>query len=154
MRTPSLGQHGASNHFASVENFGGAVSQLQFLHNVVLNVGQGIIVQGDGMAPIVSVQFEHNIMENILQEAIILKNATDVHVINCIFVNVGSGKDNYLAADASSAFSASSNDMYTLNGMADDSSMFSSDPQFAIRRPDPRIEPSASPVGLGAKPSK
>jgi hypothetical protein len=157
MPAPFVGQRGASNHFASVENFGGNVSQLQFLHNVVLNVGQGLIVQGDGVAPIVGVQFENNTMENILQEAIILKNATDVHVINCIFVNVGSGKGKYLATDASSAFSASSNDMYTLSGMADDGSMFSLDPQFKIRRPglpDPRVEPSASVIGLGANPSK
>jgi hypothetical protein len=150
--------HGPGNHMASIENFAGTLGALNFAHNIVINVGQGLIIEGDGASPIDGVTFANDTMVDVLEEGIILKNATTVRLVNSIFWNVGSGKDNYLAADSRSAgFTARGNDLYMPDGSApgrygSDAPHLTLDPGF--RDPghrDFRLSPASPVTGMGAE---
>jgi hypothetical protein len=112
---PNSGAGG--NEIGMVENFAGTVSNLLFINNVFINAGKGLIVQGDGWDPISGLRFFNNTVVNINQEGLILHNVSGARIVNNIFYNVGSGNDNYLAADRESQnFEAERNDMQMSNG--------------------------------------
>jgi len=114
---PRTGLGDGGNEIGMVENFAGSVSNLLFINNVFINLGQGLIVRGDGREPVSGLRFFNNTVDNVNQEGVILQNVSGARIINNIFYNVGRGKDNYLAADGRSQnFMAGSNDMYMPNG--------------------------------------
>jgi Right handed beta helix region len=113
---PRPGSGAGGNEIGMVQNFAGNVSNLLFMNNVFINMGKGLIVQGDS-GPIVGLRFFNNTVDNVIQEGLILHNVSGARIVNNIFHNVGSGSDNYLVADRESQnFVAESNDMYMSNG--------------------------------------
>jgi Right handed beta helix region len=118
MPAPSVdGSSGGSNHIGSIETLNGPVSNLLFMNNVFINLGQGLIVQGDGATAVFGLQFFNNTIDTVTQEGLILENVPAAQIANNIFYNVGDGGDNYLSADSASAnFSAQTNDMWMADG--------------------------------------
>jgi hypothetical protein len=115
---PGTSSSGGSNHIGMVENFAGKVSNLLFMNNVFVNMYQGLLVDGDGGSNITGLHFDNNTVDNVKQEGVVLiHNVPATQIINNIFCNVGSGGDNYLAADSSSNnFKATDNVMWMSNG--------------------------------------
>ncbi len=118
MPAPSVGgSSGGSNHIGSIETLDGPVSNLLFMNNVFVNLGQGLIVQGDGATAVFGLQFFNNTVDTVTQEGVILENTPAAQIANNIFYNVGNGGDNYLSADSASAnFSVATNDMWMADG--------------------------------------
>ena len=140
MPTPSVTSSGAGNEIGIAENLDGYVANLLFMNNVFINLGQGFLAQGDGGGPLPGIQFFNNTVDNIMQEGVVLQNAPAAQIIDNIFYNVGSGGDNYLAADSASAnFSAGTNDMYMSDG--------SKPGTYGSSAPQMRIDPQFSNVG-------
>ena len=137
MPAPYVNRSRAGNEIGSIENAHGYVADLLFMNNVFINMGQGLIVQGDGSGPIIGLRFFNNTLVNVVQEGLILKNVSRARIINNIFYDVGRGADNYLIADRASAdIAAERNDMYLPSGSAPGlygSSMqaLNLDPEFA-----------------------
>jgi len=148
----------AGNNFSNIENFAGPVGGLRFVGNVIINVGHGIIMIGDGPAPIDGLAFENNTADNILQEAVILQKVVNAHIANCIFYNVGAGRDNFLATDdVSAGFVAINNDMYMPDGSrpgtyGSNAGHLTVDPGFRnASEHDLRLSESSPVKGMGAE---
>ena len=69
------------------------------MNNVFINLGQGLIVEGDGATAVFGLQFFNNTVDTVTQEGVILENTPAAQIANNIFYNVGNGGDNYLSAD-------------------------------------------------------
>jgi hypothetical protein len=111
---PAIDSSTSTNEIGMVENFAGPVNNLLFMNNVFINMHQGLQFKGNAGSNISGVQFNNNTVDNIDSEAVVLiHNVTAAQIINNVFCDVGSGRDNYLAADrGTSNFTAAENNMW------------------------------------------
>jgi hypothetical protein len=130
-----------TNEIGMIENFAGTVSNLRFMNNVFINMHQGLQLDGDGGSNITGVKFDNNTVDNVSQEAVILiQNVPRAQIMNNVFCDVGSGRDNYLAAGPNATnFMAANNNMWMSDGSmpgiyGSNAKYINEDPQFVNLR--------------------